>query len=148
MGGTVSDMAGVTVRNLLTAALVALCLYVTSASVPTRLYVVGLDRPQVTPPTGSVIISATTNAAGAIRIVSYLPPDHDWRFRIGRRYFGLTYYGSKVAQTYRGTWIVLPNLSLRVRSHIYVVATCIWALMTLAVGVGWKLARKEAYEAV
>ena len=141
-------MAGVTIRHLLTAALVALGLYVTSASVPTRLSVVGLDSPQVTPPTGSIIISATTNAAGAIRIISYFPPDHDWRFRIGRHYYGLTYYGSKVAETSQGTWIVLSNLSMRVRAHIYVVATCIWALMTLAVGVGWKLAKKEADEAV
>ena len=118
------------------------------ASAPSQSYVVGLAPGGAaldlspTNAAGEVLLSAVTNSAGGIRIHRFLPPDHDWRFRIGSKWYGMTYYGTKAPARSQGTWIMASGHSLRLPVHPYALVSALGVLLLIPTIAGWRWATR------
>ena len=125
--------------SLIRAPAVALCLSAGIASAAGQLHYAGYPNVNMLVAPGDVVVSITTNSMGGLTVRSFHPPDHDWRLRIGGRYYGMTYNGSKAPELYRGTWILAAGHSVKLGLHIYVVAAGLAVMISLLVAITWRL---------
>lgn len=135
--------------RVLIVAVIFCCAYAAFASAPAR-YVTGpapggvvLDL-SPTNAAGEVLLSVVTNSAGAIRITRFCPPDHDWRFRIGSTWYGMTYNGTKAPEGSQGTWVMACGHSLRLRVHPFAIVSALGVLLLVLIIVAWRWTTKGA----
>ena len=139
--------------RVLIAAVVFCWVYAAFAPTPSRSYVEGLGRGaeidlSPTNAEGEVLLSAVTNSAGGISITRELPPEHDWRFRIGSTWQGLTYYGTTAPVGSRGTWAMAFGHSLRLHMHPFSIVAALGVLAVISIVLTWKVTRKGTSDRV